>query len=237
MKDTPNDNKISLSIVTEILDDVLDKLTNLCSHKIVQTTHESPAVSTPGRIRISPTSKMFKSVSSLLDQDTKSKRIVIPPKRFLDEGDSISIPSGKEKGRLESDTVMKGNPKKMEKVYCICRKAYTKSDHSMIGCDGPCGEWFHFNCIGIPDHFISRAAWYCKKCFTEMTGTGEACVCGGGWRADQELLRCQGECRIWYHPQCKKVDTEYCSKLGTWKKFSKTWKCDMCLEQDTALRK
>ena len=228
----PDSKETSLSIVKIILGEVLQNLEHSSNKTIVQRS-----VATPDRIRISPTSKMFKSVTSLLDCDTKSKRIVMPPKRFLDGRDSISTLSTKHQGHTELQQSTRSSLCNTEKVYCICRKPYAKSDPPMIGCDGPCKEWFHFPCIGIPDHFISRAAWYCKTCFTEMTGTGEACVCGGRWRPDQELLRCQGECKIWYHPQCKNVDTEFCNKLGTWKKFSKSWKCDLCMKSSTANKK
>lgn len=45
--------------------------------------------------------------------------------------------------------------------YCICRKP---DDHNlMIGCDGPCGDWYHIKCVnmeGGKHRLIS--VWYCK---------------------------------------------------------------------------
>jgi hypothetical protein len=45
--------------------------------------------------------------------------------------------------------------------YCICRKP---DDHNlMIGCDGPCGDWYHTKCVnmeGGKHKLIS--VWYCK---------------------------------------------------------------------------
>jgi len=224
--------KMSQIIVAEILDKLLNELC-ISNNNTIEESQTNDAI-TNGRLRISPTSKLFESVNSLLDYTTKTKRIVIPPKRFLDEGNSISIPFETAKSPGKTGISITSNLQNKEKIYCICQKPYTKSDSAMIGCDGPCGEWFHFKCIGIPDHFVSRAKWFCKDCFYSVTGTGEACICGGIWRPDQELLQCQGECQIWYHPQCKKLDTEFSTKLGTWKRFSKTWKCNLCSKTNTA---
>merc|ERR1719186_2002465 len=45
-----------------------------------------------------------------------------------------------------------------EEVYCVCKSRY-RSDRPMIGCDGPCKDWYHFNCVGIPKDFRSIAEW------------------------------------------------------------------------------
>ena len=46
-------------------------------------------------------------------------------------------------------------------AYCICRKP---DDHTlMIGCDGPCEDWFHVRCVSMDSvkaKLISK--WYCK---------------------------------------------------------------------------
>lgn len=46
-------------------------------------------------------------------------------------------------------------------AYCICRKP---DDHTlMIGCDGPCEDWFHVRCVGM-DSLKAKLIfkWYCK---------------------------------------------------------------------------
>ena len=48
-------------------------------------------------------------------------------------------------------------------VFCICRKP---DDHSvMIGCEGPCEDWFHINCVKMTEaktKLVSK--WYCPAC-------------------------------------------------------------------------
>ena len=61
---------------------------------------------------------------------------------------------------------MEGSAK--DKAYCICKSAYNKNQ-PMIGCDGPCQDWYHFACVGIPQNFRSIADWYCESCFYKLT--------------------------------------------------------------------
>ena len=61
---------------------------------------------------------------------------------------------------------MEGSAK--DKAYCICKSAYNKNQ-PMIGCDGPCQDWYHFGCVGIPQNFRSIADWYCESCFYKLT--------------------------------------------------------------------
>ena len=47
------------------------------------------------------------------------------------------------------------------KIYCYCRR----TDHygtEMVSCDGPCGEWFHLECLG--DSSVNFDKWYCNYC-------------------------------------------------------------------------
>lgn len=47
-------------------------------------------------------------------------------------------------------------------AYCICRKP---DDHTlMIGCDGPCEDWFHVRCVSM-DSVKAKLIfkWYCKS--------------------------------------------------------------------------
>ena len=50
-----------------------------------------------------------------------------------------------------------------DELYCICRKG---DNHQwMIGCDGPCKDWYHGKCVGIAErdgNLIDK--YYCPKC-------------------------------------------------------------------------
>jgi len=95
-----------------------------------------------------------------------------------------------------------------EEVYCVCKSDY-RADKPMIGCDGPCEDWYHFNCVGIPQDFRSIAEWYCEGCFLTITGgTRSVCLCGGTFEPAHELIRCRGRCRRLYHPGCLGLDNE-----------------------------
>ena len=62
-----------------------------------------------------------------------------------------------------------------DKLYCKCRSLHNKNQ-PMIGCDGPCEDWYHFSCVGIPQNFRSIADWYCATCFYQLTkGSVEVC--------------------------------------------------------------
>ena len=91
---------------------------------------------------------------------------------------------------------------------CRCGVSHTE-DH-MIGCDGPCGRWFHYDCVGISDTFTSRASWYCETCFLQLSGGGvEVCLCREWWEAEHELVRCS-RCEEFFHPDCLGLQTEHC---------------------------
>ena len=45
-------------------------------------------------------------------------------------------------------------------LFCICRKP---DDHTvMIGCDGPCEDWFHTRCVNMTNEKVALISkWYC----------------------------------------------------------------------------
>lgn len=45
-------------------------------------------------------------------------------------------------------------------LFCICRKP---DDHTvMIGCDGPCEDWFHTRCVSMTNEKVALISkWYC----------------------------------------------------------------------------
>ncbi len=65
---------------------------------------------------------------------------------------SVANVPEEEEGSAEEDT----------EAYCICRKP---DDHTlMIGCDGPCEDWFHVRCVSM-DAVKAKLIfkWYCKS--------------------------------------------------------------------------
>ena len=48
-----------------------------------------------------------------------------------------------------------------DELFCVCRKP---DDHTvMIGCDGPCEDWFHIRCVSMTgDKVALISKWYCK---------------------------------------------------------------------------
>ena len=49
-------------------------------------------------------------------------------------------------------------------LYCLCREPY-HADTAMIGCDGPCGEWYHLRCMGLTQAAAQALQhWVCPLC-------------------------------------------------------------------------
>lgn len=74
---------------------------------------------------------------------------------------SVAVPEDEE-GSEEEDT----------EAYCICRKP---DDHTlMIGCDGPCEDWFHVRCVSM-DSVKAKLIfkWYCRSCTFDFTYGGK----------------------------------------------------------------
>jgi len=113
-----------------------------------------------------------------------------------------------EKRHKEKQIKKRRSDSRKNKVYCVCKSHY-KSDKPMIGCDGPCKDWYHFKCVGIPEDFRSIAEWYCENCFLDITGgSRDVCLCGGTFESAHELIRCRGRCKKLYHPGCLGLDNE-----------------------------
>ncbi|KAK4988409.1 COMPASS (complex proteins associated with Set1p) component [Elasticomyces elasticus] len=54
-------------------------------------------------------------------------------------------------------------------VYCLCRRPDTGT--FMVGCDGPCGDWFHGKCVGVDSRdkeLIDR--FICPNCESAAQG-------------------------------------------------------------------
>ncbi|KAI9103186.1 hypothetical protein DFS34DRAFT_356513 [Phlyctochytrium arcticum] len=53
---------------------------------------------------------------------------------------------------------------KSSEVFCVCREPHREDDGAMIGCDA-CGEWFHFQCVGLTaDDAESIEVYTCPAC-------------------------------------------------------------------------
>jgi len=73
--------------------------------------------------------------------------------------------------KVESKKVINTLPKETkgvtsEKVYCICKRAWNRSQRGMIGCDF-CEEWFHPECLKLsPDEVdeLTEREWMCPVC-------------------------------------------------------------------------
>jgi len=53
-----------------------------------------------------------------------------------------------------------------EKVYCICKRAWNRSQRGMIGCDF-CEEWFHPECLKLSPEdvdVLTDREWMCPLC-------------------------------------------------------------------------
>jgi len=61
---------------------------------------------------------------------------------------------------VESKTIVN------EKVYCICKRAWNRSQRGMIGCDF-CEEWFHPECLKLSPEdvdVLTDREWMCPLC-------------------------------------------------------------------------
>jgi len=58
-------------------------------------------------------------------------------------------------------------------LYCLCRKP---DDHKvMIGCDGPCEDWFHMKCVDMDDEKVALISrWYCKFLTSMFLGRADS---------------------------------------------------------------
>lgn len=84
-------------------------------------------------------------------------------------------------------------------VFCICRKP---DDHRvMIGCDGPCDDWFHLNCVGMTEAKTKLVQkWFCPNC----TEQGNATL----WKRMCRLPGCENPARL----EDTKNLSKYCSE-------------------------
>jgi hypothetical protein len=95
-------------------------------------------------------------------------------KKFLNKKKNRSVKKSKEREKEKEKEKEKENIhiennihnhkiRDLKDVYCKCkRESYGK----MIQCDNPdCGEWFHYECIGLKENYEPKEEWFCSdKC-------------------------------------------------------------------------
>ena len=95
-------------------------------------------------------------------------------KKFLNKKKNRSVKKSKEREKEKEKEKEKENIhiennvhnhkiSDLKDVYCKCkRESYGK----MIQCDNPdCGEWFHYECIGLKENYEPKEEWFCSdKC-------------------------------------------------------------------------
>ncbi|GAA5867586.1 hypothetical protein JCM1840_002562 [Sporobolomyces johnsonii] len=84
--------------------------------------------------------------------------------------------AAKGKSRAKIAEERGGEGEEDDRLYCVCQELYDP-ERMMIACDR-CEEWFHTDCVGIPDDSVELVDQFiCPKCqakFTERT-TWRAC--------------------------------------------------------------
>ena len=102
----------------------------------------SPSRATPSTARASATPVPGKSHNKIKQPTSRSSSAV--------PADDASAAS--------SDT-----DEENKELFCICRKP---DDHSvMIGCDGPCEDWFHLKCVAMTESKTALVQkWFCPNC-------------------------------------------------------------------------
>ena len=102
------------------------------------------------------------------DNDTNSKKFVNKKKNRSMKKNKEKEKNNKDKEKEKENIHIENNSnnkiiRDLKDVYCKCkRESYGK----MIQCDNPeCGEWFHYECIGLKESYEPKEEWFCSdKC-------------------------------------------------------------------------
>ncbi len=102
------------------------------------------------------------------DNDTNSKKFVNKKKNRSMKKNKEKEKDNKDKEKEKENIHIENNSnnkiiRDLKDVYCKCkRESYGK----MIQCDNPeCGEWFHYECIGLKESYEPKEEWFCSdKC-------------------------------------------------------------------------
>ncbi len=102
------------------------------------------------------------------DNDTNSKKFMNKKKNRSMKKNKEKEKDNKDKEKEKENIHIENNSnnkiiRDLKDVYCKCkRESYGK----MIQCDNPeCGEWFHYECIGLKENYEPKEEWFCSdKC-------------------------------------------------------------------------
>ena len=102
------------------------------------------------------------------DNDTNSKKFLNKKKNRSMKKNKEKEKDNKDKEKEKENIHIENNSnnkiiRDLKDVYCKCkRESYGK----MIQCDNPeCGEWFHYECIGLKESYEPKEEWFCSdKC-------------------------------------------------------------------------
>ena len=102
------------------------------------------------------------------DNDTNTKKFVNKKKNRSMKKNKEKEKDNKDKEKEKENIHIENNInnkiiRDLKDVYCKCkRESYGK----MIQCDNPeCGEWFHYECIGLKESYEPKEEWFCSdKC-------------------------------------------------------------------------
>ena len=104
------------------------------------------------------------NTTSVTDNEINPKKLLNKKKNRSYIKKSKEKEKEKEKENIHIENINKIRDLKVLKdVYCKCkRESYGK----MIQCDNPeCGEWFHYECIGLKESYEPKEEWFCSdKC-------------------------------------------------------------------------
>ena len=115
----------------------------------------------------------------------------------------------------EADIVYPGKFKK----YCKCDKI-NDQNRPMVQCDGPCQNWFHYDCAELPKDFYTECDWICRGCYENPIASESYCICGAEYEPALEIIKCKGKCHKVFHPECINVNTQGINY--------DTWTCEDC---------
>ena len=104
------------------------------------------------------------NTTSVTDNEINPKKLLNKKKNRSYIKKSKEKEKEKEKENIHIENINKiRDLKDLKDVYCKCkRESYGK----MIQCDNPeCGEWFHYECIGLKESYEPKEEWFCSdKC-------------------------------------------------------------------------
>ena len=158
------------AIATEIKDDA------------TPATAVDPSIAAPSKPKVPPSKKRAapkKGTASAVKHANKKRKLDIESGEgtpsaqrsgtpLTNRASNTPVPKTRKQGSetpARSSSVLNGaddedGSEEDTEAYCICRKP---DDHTlMIGCDGPCEDWFHVRCVSMDSvkaKLISK--WYC----------------------------------------------------------------------------